>query len=311
MNARHTTRFTLLMLFSLGFWGCSRSSQTDYAPTYSAQGQADRNTPEYSFGIFPKHSAVELSAQYQPLMDAINRQVSGFTVRLEAAPDHPTYEVKLQQRKFDLASTNPYQALAAEKMGYRIFAKMGDDNSFRGVIFVRKDSGIKAVKDLRGKTIVFSSPSSPLSMMCKLTLRKAGLNVETDAKPAYVGEMDSVVMNTYSGMAAAGCARPPTLQEMKRERPEVIDALEVKWSSPPLVNGAFVFRTELPEAHVNAIAKAMFDLGKTQQGRLLLASLFCPHFEPADSRSYDPMRKFLQEYKRLFGKLPEIEGARQ
>ena len=144
--------------------------------------------------------------------------------------------------------------------------------------------------------------------MCKVTLMKAGLNVEKDAKPVYVGTLDSVVMNAYSGLTAAGCVWPPTLEALKRQRPEIVDTLEVKWRAAPVGNVAFTARTDLPEAHVKAIAKAMIDLNETEQGRLVLAHLNIPWVESANSKTYDPVRKFLQEYKRLFGKLPEMEG---
>lgn len=312
MKTTRKTRSTLLLLaiISLTLGGCGRSAQSDNAPMYSTHPQRGATLPEYSFGIFPLHSAVGLSEVYQPLMDAINRQVSGFTVRMEAARDHPTYEAKLRERQFDLAMMAQFQAVAAEGMGYRIFGRIGGTEA-RGIIFVRKDSGIKTVNDLRGKAISFSSPTAIATLMCKVALLKAGLNVETDAKPVYVGTLDSAVMNVYSGLTAAGCVWPPTLQELKRQRPEIVDALEVKWRATPVGNVAFAARSDMPEAHRNAIAKVLFDLDKTEQGRLLLARMDIPRIEPANSKTYDPVRKFLEEYKRLFGKLPEMEGPKK
>jgi phosphonate transport system substrate-binding protein len=308
---RMRPRLALLFALSLALSGCNREARNEYAPTYSAQGLGDATTPAYSFGIYPIHSAVELSRAYQPLMDAINRRVTGFTVHMEAARDHPTFEAKLRERQFDLALTTPYQTASAGKLGYRVFGKPGGDETVRGLVVARKDSGIRTVNDLRGKTLVFTSPTAVLTMMCKVALKKGGLDVEKDAKPVYVGQLDSVVMNTYSGMAAAGCVWPPTLEGVKKMRPEVVDALEVEWSSRPLINGGLLARAGVPEAHVNAVARAMFDLDKTEEGRVVLSRINVPRFEPANSKTYDPMHRFLEEYKRLFGKLPELEGPKR
>jgi phosphonate transport system substrate-binding protein len=229
---------------------------------------------------------------------------------MEAARDHPTYEAKLHERKFDLAMMAQYQAVSAEKMGYVIFGKIGGEEA-RGIVIVRKDSGIRTVGDLRGKPISFSSPTAIAALMCKVALMKAGLNVEKYAKPVYVGTLDSVVMNVYSRLAVAGCVWPPTLEELKRQRPEVVDALAIGWRASPRGNVAFAARDDMPKADVSAIAKAMFDLNQTQQGRVILAHLDIPQIEPANSKTYDPVRKFLQEYKQLFGKLPEMEGSKR
>jgi phosphonate transport system substrate-binding protein len=47
-------------------------------------------------------------------------------------------------------------ALDLEKNGYTIVGKVADDNAYRGIILVNKDSAINRFRDMAGKTI--SSP---------------------------------------------------------------------------------------------------------------------------------------------------------
>ncbi|MEZ4694041.1 MAG: PhnD/SsuA/transferrin family substrate-binding protein [Aliarcobacter sp.] len=42
----------------------------------------------------------------------------------------------------------------------KVFAKMGDDENFRGIFLVRKDSGIKNFEDLKGKKISYPAPTA-------------------------------------------------------------------------------------------------------------------------------------------------------
>jgi len=63
-------------------------------------------------------------------------------LRLEASRNYPAYDKKLFAGHFHFALPNPYQTVTAQKNGYKIFGKMGDDDNFRGIILVRKDSGI-------------------------------------------------------------------------------------------------------------------------------------------------------------------------
>ena len=162
--------------------------------------------------------------------------------------------------------TNPLQTLPAEGMGYRIFAKFGCDDKFRGIVVARRDSGVKTVKDLRGKAVSFPSPTAWATIMTKILLKKEGLNVETEAQPKYVGSLDSAIMNVYSGLAAAGASILLRWEGMKAQRPEVTSALEMKWMAPPVGNLAFMAGNNIPEDHVKAIARVLLDLREERGG---------------------------------------------
>jgi hypothetical protein len=53
----------------------------------------------------------------------------------------------------------------------------------------------------------------------------------------------------------------------------------------------------------------LLDLNKTDEGRSSLSRTDFVSVEPANSKTFDPVRKALAEYKRFFGKLPDVEGA--
>jgi phosphonate transport system substrate-binding protein len=309
LGSRDKFVVALLMIVSM-LAGCERGDPPPYLPTFGTETPIRASVPEYVFGVFPIQNAISIFAAYQPVIDAINREANGYAVRLETSRDFDAFGTKLRQHKFDLAVTNPLQTLAAEEMGYHIFAKPGCDEKFRGIVFARKDSGLKTVKDLRGKAVSFASPTAWATIMTKILLRKAGLNVETEAQPKYVGSLDSAVMNVYSGITAAGGTVFAHWQGMKARRPEIFEALEIKWIAPPVGNLAFMAVNSISEAHVTAIARVLFDLGKSEEGRAILFRIDCPIVEPANGRTFDPVRHAVAEYKRFFGKLPEMEGAK-
>ncbi len=279
------------------------------APTFGTDTPIRARVPEYVFGVFPIMNAVTISGVYQPIIDAINRETRGFTLRLETSRDFPAFETKLREHKLDIAVTNPLQTLPAEGMGYRIFAKFGCDDKFRGIVVARRDSGVKTVKDLRGKAVSFPSPTAWATIMTKILLKKEGLNVETEAQPKYVGSLDSAIMNVYSGLAAAGASILLRWEGMKAQRPEVTSALEIKWMAPPVGNLAFMAGNNIPEDHVKAIARVLFDLGKSEAGRAILSPTDCPEVRPANAKTFDPVRHAVAEYQRFFGKLPEVGGT--
>jgi len=118
-------------VFSFCIISCDSQQQESYTPTYT-------NTPDVKqavliFGVHPLHNPQRLFATYK----------------------------KLYGRHFHFALPNPYQTINAMPHGYHVFAKMGEDENFRGIILVRKDGGISQVADLNGKNCQFPGPNRP------------------------------------------------------------------------------------------------------------------------------------------------------
>jgi phosphonate transport system substrate-binding protein len=301
---------TLLLFLLLGISCDQHRDRVENQPAYGTESAAGETSRQYSLGILPMHNAVRLAEVFRPLVDTLNQQAQDFTVRLESSRDFGHFEEKMRKHMLDLALVNPYQAVAAEKLGYRIFAKLQDDDSFHGIIIVRKDAGIRSVQDLRGQVVSFPAPTAlAATLMTKDLLLRQGLNVEIEAVPQYVGSHDSVVMGVYRGLAVAGGTWPMNWEAFRRERPEVIEALEIKWRTPPLLNMAVIVRRTVSEADLAMIATALFGMDDSEAGQANLRGIGIGGFEPANTETYRPVRRFLRAHARNFGKVPEIVGG--
>ena len=80
--------------FCVSLAACSHRTGPDYLPEIGAVSPAGSASVEYSFGVLPLHNAVRLFETYEPLIDEINSRVSGFSVKLETAKDHPRMRKK-------------------------------------------------------------------------------------------------------------------------------------------------------------------------------------------------------------------------
>ena len=247
--------------------------------------------------MHPLHNPRRLFEIYGPLVDLLNRRIPNARFRLEASRDYAEYDRKLRERHFDLALPNPYQTLKAQERGYRVFAKMGDDHNFRGIILVRKDSGIKEVRDLRGKAVSYPAPTAlAATMLPQDFLHAHGLDINRDIENRYVGSQESSILNVFQGRTAAGATWPPPWQALVRERPELAEALEVKWQTRSLPNNSLVARDDVPEAVLAALRTELLRLHEHPEGQALLARLPLSRFEAADDATYAPVRAFVQRF---------------
>jgi phosphonate transport system substrate-binding protein len=292
----------LLCAFAVVAASCSRQAESDQAPSFGEQPIVDGSRPEYIFACHPLHNPARLFEVYQPLVDLINSKTSDFTLKLESSQNYADFEQKLAARHLHFALPNPLQTVRAEQQGYRIFAKMGDDARFRGLILVRKDAGLTAPTDLRGAPISFPAPTAVAAcLMPKLFLKEHGLDVEKDAEPRYVGSQESSIMNVFQGITKAGCTWPPPWETFARDHPDVAAALEVKWETEPLVNNGLVVRDDVPAAHLGIVRETILGLHLNAPGKAILARMALSQYEAADSSTYEPMRVFLTRYEQAFG----------
>lgn len=100
-------------------------------------------------------------------------------------------------------------------------------------------------------------------------------------------------MNVYLGDVAAGATWPQPWRALSRERPELAEALEVKWETESLPNNGLVVLPEVPAAVVAQVSRLLFTLHQTAEGRALLAPMELTRFEPADDATYQPVRDFI------------------
>lgn len=271
---------------------CHSSDGPEYTPAFSPL--AAPTEPVYVFGVHPLHNPQRLHEVFGPLMTFLSANVDGARFRLEASRNYAVYDEKLYARQFHFALPNPYQTINAVMQGYRIFGKMGDDENFRGIILVRKDSGIREVADLRGRAVSYPAPSAlAATMLPQYYLHSHGLDVMHDIDNRYVGSQESSIMNVYLGDVAAGATWPQPWRALSRERPELAEALEVKWETESLPNNGLVVLPEVPAAVVAQVSRLLFTLHQTAEGRALLAPMELTRFEPADDATYQPVRDFI------------------
>ena len=194
--------FVLLVLIFIS--GCQRKNDSEYKPQYSDNPPSLEKKTVYIFGVHPLHNPKHLFEVYQPMIDYINARLKSSQLRLEASRNYSAYNKKLFSGYFHFSLPNPYQTIMSTQHGYKIFGKMGDDENFKGIILVRKDSGIEKVSDLKGKNVSYPAPTAlAATMMPQSYLYIHGLDVNNDINNSYVGSQESSIMNVYIVKSAA------------------------------------------------------------------------------------------------------------
>lgn len=266
-----------------------------YQPTFSPQPRL--RIKEYIVGVHPLHNPKRLFEVYGPIVEYINQRMPEVEFKLEASRNYEEFEKKLYGGHFAIAMPNPYQTINALRHGYRVFGKMADDEDFRGIILVRKDSGIHNVSDLKGKAVSYPAKTAlAATMMPQYFLQTHGLDVNKDIENRYVGSQESSIMNVLMGDVAAAATWPVPWKLFLAEHPRQAGELIVKWQTEPLQNNGWVARNEIPGDVIEKFSGLLFSLQDSEAGRAMLAAVPVSRFEAANDGTYAPVEAFLQRF---------------
>jgi phosphonate transport system substrate-binding protein len=271
------------------------TSNVLYQPSFSKKSPFSATI--YHVGIHPLHNPKHLFEIYAPLIDLFNAAIPDASFVLEASRNYDEFDKKLYASYFDFALPNPYQTVNALKHGYHVFAKMGDDENFRGIILVRKDSHIKQISDLKGKTVAYPAPTAlAATLMPQYYLHTHGLNINEDIENRYVGSQESSIMNVLNGEVAAGATWPVPWNAFVQKNPQLAEQLEVKWETEPLLNNSWVAKETVAPAMIYAVKNILLNLQQTEHGKDILASIPISKFETANDATYDPIKTFITTF---------------
>jgi len=289
------TLATIFLSIIIFFSGCN-DDDTNYIPVYTDKPSFVKQT--YTLGIHPLHNPKKLFEVYQPLVDYINKNIPTIQLKLEASRNYAAYNKKLFSGHFDFSLPNPYQTVQSLKHGYKIFGKMGDDQNFKGIILIRKDSNIKTVEDLKGQTISYPAPTAlAATMLPQYFLFKQGIDINKDIKNSYVGSQESSIMNLYLNKSVAAATWPPPWESFKKDRPLIANKLKIKWETQSLPNNGLVVKKNIPEELINKVATLLFNLHTTKEGQKILKPMELSKFEKADEETYKSVELFLVKFE--------------
>jgi phosphonate transport system substrate-binding protein len=228
--------------------------------------------------------------------------ILGTPVRVTVASDYGSAIEALRNQTADLAFLHPAAYVLANREAK---AKIVAQNLWHGKrtytsrVFVRKDSGIKSLEDLRGKTIAFVDPASASGYIYPMVmLIQRGLVKNRDPKTffrevvfsgAHDASMRSLLNGHVDAIAAFDLAREQYLKD-PAERERIVWVAE----TPPIPEAGIAARSGLDPAVFTKVQEALFKIRAPEHAVMLRRLYEIDGFGPADDREYEPVRAAIE-----------------
>jgi phosphonate transport system substrate-binding protein len=226
----------------------------------------------------------------------------GVPVRVTVASDYAAVIEALRNRTADLAFVHPGgYVLASREAGARIVARnvWHGKASFTARIYVRRDSNITSLEDLRGRTIAFVDPASSSGYIYPMVLLiQKGLVTNRDPRTffkevvfsgAHDASMRALLNGHVDAIASFDLAREQYLKD-PAERARIVFVAE----TPEIPEAGIAARAGLDPALVARVRAALLSIKGPAHADLLERLYEIDGFAPADDRDYDPVRAAIE-----------------
>ena len=245
-----------------------------------------------TLGIFPRNRAAETMAMYSPLAQHLSERL-GRKVILVTARDFESFWKEVTEQRYDIVHYNPYHYVQSAQ-AYKVIAYNQEfgKNAIAGALFVRKDSGITSIAQLRGRTIMFGGGrDAMLSYIApRFLLMQAGLK-EGDFVTKFAVNPPNALLALNNGQAdAAGGG------EILIDLPAVRNAIDVQGltvlgKTEPLLFLPWAVKRAMPPKLAGAVQSTLLGLGNSEAGKNVLHAAKTTSIGKADDKDYDPHRK--------------------
>jgi len=241
-------------------------------------------------GVFPRINSH--IGRFVPMAAYLSERV-GRQVQLGTAKNFDAFWTGVTERRYDIVHYNQYHYIRSAR-AYEVIAHIEETekSTLSGVIFVRRNSGITSLSQLRGRTVIFGGGEDAMISYIanRHQLLQAGLKKD-DFKSLFAVNPSSALLALDRGVAdAAGAGEGVPALRAVRESIDIND-VRVLASSVPLLQLPVAVKRDISTTLRASIQSALLDLKETEAGRQALASALMTGMGKAEDKDYDPHRR--------------------
>lgn len=247
-----------------------------------------------TMGIFPRRNSAETAKAFTPMADYLGERL-GRKVNVITSKNFEAFWKAVIDQRFDIVHYNQYHFIRSAKT-YQVIAHIEEygKSTIAGVVYVRKDSGITALTQLRGRTIMFGGGEDAMISYIanRYLFLQAGLRKDDFKSLFAVNPPNAVVALVRHQADAAGGG--DTLMDMPEIKNAInTDELTALAVSPPLLQLPIAVRRNMSTKLRVSIQSILVDLKNSEEGRQVLNSAALTGMGKAEDKDYEPHRKMV------------------
>ncbi|PTJ63960.1 phosphate/phosphite/phosphonate ABC transporter substrate-binding protein [Mammaliicoccus sciuri] len=311
MDMKKSFSFVTILLLGamilLAACGNGKSS-IDSKSSSDGDSKGDSYKPkELTIQFVPSQNADTLEAKAKPLEKLLSKELD-IPVKVSVSTNYNTIVEAMKSKKVDVGFLPPTAytlahdqkaadvLLQAQRYGVN---KDGSNNdklvkSYKSQFVVKKDSGIKSLKDMKGKKIALQDVTSTAGYTYPVAeLLKEGINPINDMKITNVKGHDQAIIALLNGDVDVAVTFQDARNIVKKDQPNVFKDTEIVELTEDIPNDTISVRSDMDDKFSDKLKKAFKDIAKTKEGHKIVSEVYS-HEGYVDSKDseFDIVREY-------------------
>jgi phosphonate transport system substrate-binding protein len=272
--------------------GCSPQEQQSAPPKA-------RSYRTVLIGLVPEEGIFANAARYRQLVRYLSRR-TGYDIRITVFPHYDDVVDSFASKKIEAAFFGSYTyVLAHERVDAQVIARpewRDGSSTYRGLLIVRRDSGIRSIEDMRGKRFVFVDRDTTAGYVLPLAyFRRHGVDYRSWFRETYfAGTHADAVRDVLNREADAGAVKSTVFERMVGEEPRIGSDIVVLERSPEMPENGLVVRDDLEASVRERLTEALLTMQDDRDGALVLISFGARRFIRTSDEDYRGVRDYVR-----------------
>jgi phosphonate transport system substrate-binding protein len=251
-------------------------------------------------GLIPEQNIFKQMERYQPLADFLSKRV-GMKIRLTVLPRYGNIIDNFVSTGMDGAFFGSFTyVLAHEKLGVEVLARpvsLNGTSTYHGLIFVRRDSGIKSIGQMKGKRFAFVDKGTTAGYLLPLAyFKEHGKNYRTFLKESYfAGTHEDAILDVLNRKADIGAAKNTVFEKLGASDDRIYRELVILERSPDVPENGLAVRKGLDNSLKEKLKRALLTLDEDPEGVAVIKEFGVRRFIETNNNDYRPVYRYAQE----------------
>ncbi len=246
-------------------------------------------------GLIPEMNIFKQMERFKPLGEYLSRR-TGIPVKFTILSRYGNIIESFTTERMDGAFFGSFTgALAHQKLQVIAIARpvnLDGTSSYQGYLFVRRDSGIRTVGDMKGKRMAYVEKATTAGYIFPLAwLRRNGI-VDIDryfSESFFTGSHDAAIRAVLDRKADVGAAKHSIYDRVRKDDPRVDRDLVILERSPWVPSNGLCVRRDLDPAIREMLKDALLGLESDPAGREVLKKFGALRFIETSEKDYQPV----------------------
>lgn len=247
-------------------------------------------------GLVPYMSEETMRATHSKLIAHLGKEL-GVEIELIVGKSYDDLGDQLARRELDLAELSPYVYVRTKeklKLKPLVMAIADGSDTAAGYIVVRRDSALKTLLDLKGRSFGYVDPASATGyLLPRQLLREHGFTLDSDfVRAEMMGNHEAALLAVFEGRVDAAATYQGAFNALRRSKGIDPLSFRVIAKTPRSPRDLYVARDDVAPGVGEAVTRLLLDVStRTPLGRELLSPMAINGYVRADDRAYAELER--------------------